>query len=91
MELGVSNMRKIKKQLRYTAIFEEAPEGGYVVRIPTLGCVTEGETFEEAKAMAEDAIRCYIASLLKHGDPIPEEGPTEIVSTLSVPVTLPSR
>lgn len=81
----------MKKESRYTAIFEEAPEGGYVVRIPTLGCVTEGETFEEAKAMAQDAIRCYLESLLKHGEPIPEEGPTEIVSTVSVPVTVPSR
>ena len=84
-------MRKVNKVLRYTAIFEEAREGGYIVRIPTLGCVTEGETFEEAKVMAQDAIRCYIASLLKHGDPIPEEGPTEIISSLSVPVTVPAR
>ena len=82
---------KLKKILRYTAIFEEAPEGGYVVRIPLLGCITEGETFEEAKVMAQDAIRCYIASLLKHGEAIPEEGPTEIMSTISVPMTVPSR
>ncbi len=85
-------MRKIKRLLRYTVIFEEAPEGGYIVRIPTLvGCVTQGETFEEAKAMAQDAIRCYCASLLKHGEPIPEEGPTEIISPLTVPLTIPSR
>ena len=84
-------MRKVKKVLHYTAIFEEAPEGGYIVRIPTLGCVTEGETFEEAKVMAQDAIRSYLASLLKHGEVIPEEGPTEIISTLSVPITVPSR
>jgi predicted RNase H-like HicB family nuclease len=53
--------------------------------------VTEGETFEEAKAMAEDAIRSYCASLLKHGEPIPEVGPTEAISTLSVPITIPAR
>ena len=84
-------MRTMKKLFRYTVIFEEAPEGGYVVRIPTLGCVTEGETFEEARTMAGDAIRCYIASLVKHGEPIPEESPTEIISTLSVPITIPAR
>jgi len=77
-------MAKAKKVLRYTAIFEEAPEGGYVVRIPTLGCVTQGDTFEEAKAMARDAIQAYPASLVKHGDPIPQEGPVEIVSSISV-------
>ncbi len=52
-------MHKTKKILKYTVIFEEAREGGYVVRIPVLGCVTEGETFEEAKKMAKDAIKCY--------------------------------
>jgi antitoxin HicB len=86
----MSHQHKVRKEFHYTAFFEEASEGGYVVRIPTLGCVTEGETFEEAKAMAEDAIRCYLASLLKHGEPIPEEGPTEIVSILNVPMAVPS-
>ena len=84
-------MRKEKKMLRYTAIFEEAPEGGYVVRIPTLGCVTEGETFEEARDMAKDVICCYLTSLLKHGEPIPEEGPAEIISTIQVPSPVLSR
>ena len=82
---------KIRKVFRYTAIFEEAAEGGYVVRIPTLGCVTEGETFEEAKKMAQDAIRCYLHSLIKHREPIPQEGPIEIMSTLSIPITISSR
>lgn len=81
-------MRKSKKVLKYTAIFEEAPEGGYVVRIPTLGCVTQGDTFEEAKEMAQDVIQAYLASLLKHGEPIPEEGPIEIVSSISVPISM---
>lgn len=84
-------MHKIKKILRYTVIFEEAPEGGYVVRVPTLGCVTEGETFEEAKTMVLDAIRCYLASLVKHGEPIPEESSNEIISTLNVPIMLPVK
>ena len=84
-------MRTVKQVRRYTAIFEEAPEGGYVVRIPAFGCVTQGETFEHAKAMAHDAIQCYCASLLKHGEPIPKEGPTEIISTLNVPIPVPAR
>ena len=83
--------RTTKRFLRYTAIFEAAPEGGYVVRIPTLGCVTEGETFEHAEMMAKDAIRAYCVSLLKHGEPLPAEAPTEIVSTLTVPITVPIR
>jgi len=81
-------MQHIKKTLHYTAIFEESPEGGYIVRIPVLGCVTEGETFEESKMMAIDAIQCYCASLLKHGEPIPLESRNEIITTLNVPMAM---
>ena len=61
------------------------------MRIPALGCVTEGESFEEAKVMAQDAIRCYLMSLIKHGETIPQESPTEIISALSVRVPVPTR
>ena len=58
----------------YTAIFECAEEGGYVVHIPALNdLVTEGDTLEEAIAMAEDAIRGYIECLIEDDCPIPEE------------------
>lgn len=83
-------MHKTKKILKYTVIFEEAPEGGYIVRIPVLGCVTEGETFEEAKKMAKDAIKCYCESLIKHGEPIPEESPNEIIGSITVPISIPA-
>ncbi len=53
---------------KFTVVFEKAEEGGYIVRVPALpGCMTQGETFEEAERMAEDAIKSYIASLKKHG------------------------
>ena len=60
------------KEYRYTAVFEPAEEGGYVVTVPALpGVVTEGDTLEEARAMAVDAIRCYLESLQKDELPIP--------------------
>ena len=63
-----------KRILTYTAFFEPAEEGGYVVTVPTLpGCVTQGETFEEAKKMAKDAIRLYLAVLREDGEEIPVE------------------
>ena len=65
---------KHDKRLTYTAIFEPQPEGGYTVIVPALpGCVTEGDTLEEAKDMTRDAIQGYIESLLKHGEPIPAD------------------
>ena len=37
-------------QYQYTAVFEPAPEGGYVVTIPALpGLVTEDDTVGEAR------------------------------------------
>ena len=62
-----------KKNYKYTAVFEPAEEGGYVVYIPALpGCVTQGETFEEAKQMAEDAVAGYL-SILRQADITKEE------------------
>jgi antitoxin HicB len=61
-------------EYRYTVLFEPAEEGGFVVTCPALpGLVTEGATLEEARAMAEDAIRGYIESLRKDHLPIPSD------------------
>jgi predicted RNase H-like HicB family nuclease len=54
----------------YTVIFEPLQEGGYDVIVPAIPEIcTFGETREEARKMAEDAIRCYLEGirLLYHG------------------------
>jgi antitoxin HicB len=59
---------------RYTVLFEPAEEGGYVVTCPSLpGLVTEGDTLEDAREMAVDAIRGYLETLSQDGLPIPPE------------------
>ena len=59
----------------YTIILEPDPEeGGYTVTVPALpGCVTQGETIEEAIVMAKDAIRLFIETLMAEGQPVPQE------------------
>lgn len=58
----------------FTMLFEPAEEGGYVVTCPALpGLVTEGDTMEEARKMAEDALRGYLESLLEDGLTIPPD------------------
>ena len=52
-----------EKMLKYTVMYEPAEEGGYVVRIPTLGAATQGETLEEAQAMAKECIEANIIGL----------------------------
>lgn len=59
---------------KYIYRVEMTPEedGGYSVEVPDLpGCFTYGDTYEEAAFMAADAAKTYVASLLKHGDPVP--------------------
>lgn len=66
-------------EYRYTVLFEPAEEGGYVVTCPALpGLVTEGQSLEEARAMAQDAIRAYLESLRKDGLPIPPDKPIRL-------------
>lgn len=79
--------KKISKQvLKYTAIFEPAEEGGYVVTVPSLpGCFTEGDSLEEAMEMVKDAISAYIVSLRKHGEPIPVEKGPALLGVIDVP------
>lgn len=70
----MQNVEKSHMQYRYTVIIEPAEEGGYCVFVPALnGLATQGETLEEARAMARDAIIGHIESLAAHGDPIPVE------------------
>lgn len=73
----------LSKIYEYTVVFESAEEGGFVVTVPALpGCVTEGDTFEEANAMAKDAIECYLGSKLKHNESIPEESKKIFIGTV---------
>lgn len=59
-------------EYQYIVLFRPAEEGGFVVTCPALPrLVTEGDTLEEDRAMAQDAIRGYIESLQKDHLPIP--------------------
>ncbi|MDY6821166.1 MAG: type II toxin-antitoxin system HicB family antitoxin [Deferribacterota bacterium] len=67
------------KPLSYRIFLRKEPEGGYTVIVPSLaGCVTYGDTIEEAIEMAKEAIELYIESLKEHNEEIPtEEGTLE--------------
>ena len=60
--------------LSFSVIYEEAPEGGYVVYVPSLpGCHTQGETIEETEQNAKEAIILYLESLKEHKEKLPQE------------------
>ena len=52
--------------MKFNVMLEEAEEGGFVVTVPALdGCITEGDTVEEALENAKEAILCYLEGLVK--------------------------
>jgi antitoxin HicB len=53
----------------YELVLIPEGEGGYSVTVPALpGCVSQGETREEALAMIREAIEGHLESLEAHGD-----------------------
>lgn len=86
MNYGVAAVRKNT----YRIHLEPEPEGGYTVTVPALpGCVTWGEDFDHALAMAQEAIEGYLELLVEDGKPIPEESLSAPVDTL-IQVTPPA-
>lgn len=60
--------------MKYTVIIEEGRESGYVAYAPALkGCVSQGETREEALSNIKEAMEAYVEALLEDGLPVPTE------------------
>lgn len=72
---------------RFHVYLRPEPEGGFTAIVPALpGCVTYGKDVHEARRMADDAIRTYVASLQKHGEPVPSD-----TDVLLASVDVPAR
>jgi len=66
--------------MKYRIIIEQDEDGAFVVECPSLpGCISQGNTRKEAIENIQDAIRGYLESLNKHGEPIPPPIDEEIV------------
>ena len=66
--------------MRFTVVLEKEEIGGYSVSVPVLrGCLSQGETREEALANIREAIGLYLEVLREDGDPIPTEEGREFV------------
>ncbi len=76
------------KTLIYNVHIEPAEEGGYNVFVPALpGCQTQGQTYEEAVAMAKECIEGFLEALVRAGEPIPvEENPAVVRVQVNTPV-----
>jgi antitoxin HicB len=66
--------------MKYRVIVEQDEDGIFVAEVPALpGCISQGTTRSEVLANIKDAVRGYLESLEKHGDPIPPPIVEEIV------------
>ncbi|MBZ4687479.1 MAG: antitoxin HicB [Clostridia bacterium] len=69
----------IKKDLQYylslpyKIVLYPAEEGGYVIEIPSLpGCISQGETVQEALEMIQDAKKLWLETAIEDNIEIPE-------------------
>lgn len=76
----------MKKQIihnvyQYTAVFEpDEKSGGFTVTIPSLpGCISEGDSFEEALKNIQEAASLYVEVMKKRREVIREEKGVVIV------------
>lgn len=63
--------------MRYVVVIERSPDGGYWACVPDLpGCVSAGDTPEEARANIQEAVEAHVESLREHNEPVPPPSAT---------------
>ncbi len=66
--------------MKYRVRIEQDESGWFVAECPALpGCISQGQTRSEALHNIQDAIAGYLASLEKHGEPIPPPIEEELI------------
>jgi len=89
------------KKIYYPALVDKDAESDFGVSFPDFpGCVSAGETLEEALIGAQEALSGHVALMIADGDALPKPALLEVVaaekepSTVAVtlvPVVLPGR
>jgi len=62
-----------ERAMKFQVVLEPSDEGGYTVYVPSLsGCISEGDTVEEALANIQEAVELYLEPV--EDDRVLEEG-----------------
>ncbi len=80
------------KILNYTVYIKPSEDGFFDVTVPALpGCITQGNTYEEALYMARECIQGFVEALQENNLPVPKER-VSLIQRLKVilPVALPA-
>jgi len=71
--------------MKYTVVLLADAKKGYTAVVPALpGCVSEGDTVEEALDMVAEAISLYLESAGEHGEEIPVEHPGTLIGEVGI-------
>lgn len=63
--------------MKYTVVLLREEDGGYVAKVPILpGCVSQGDTWDEAMANIKEAAELYVEDCKAMGEPVPSEAGT---------------
>ena len=66
--------------MKYRVLIEQDEDGFFVAEVPSLpGCVSQGDTRQEALENVREAIAGYLESLEAHQEPVPPSIHEEIV------------
>ena len=84
--LHMKDSKDGKRTYHYTAVFEpDEVSGGFSVHVPSLpGCISEGNTFEDALKNIQEAAELYLETLESDKKSIP----VETLGTLATPITV---
>ena len=67
---------------RYAVIFERA-QGNWAADVPDLpGCITTGDTLEQAERDIREAIEGHLRTLMEFGEPVPQ--PTSLAREIEI-------
>ena len=86
--MKMKRLKLKKKVYQYTAVFEPDLEvGGYAVTIPSLpGCISEGDTFEDALKNIQAAADLYLDVMSQYQEKIPREEAGVFIAPIQVKI-----
>jgi predicted RNase H-like HicB family nuclease len=73
--------------MRYTVVLVPDEEiGGYVAYVPAVGVTTQGDSIDDALAMAADAAGLKLDVMVENGEELPSEETQAFVALVDVPL-----
>ncbi|NCN64578.1 MAG: type II toxin-antitoxin system HicB family antitoxin [Candidatus Altiarchaeum hamiconexum] len=73
--------------MNFKVVLEKDEDGGYAVTVPSLpGCISQGDTKEEALKNIREAIELHVESLAEDGLPITKKSRDVEESVVAVPL-----